>query len=49
MVFGSSETGIKIPTEAGYPVMLDQNSVAGLGTHYSGGSAATAWGTNAGR
>lgn len=43
----SYKTGINISSE--HPIMVDQNSVSGAGTHYSPGSALTAWGTNAGR
>ncbi|MFZ5452573.1 MAG: NosD domain-containing protein [Thermodesulfobacteriota bacterium] len=31
------------------PVLMDQNTASGPGTHYLGGNSATVWGTNAGR
>jgi parallel beta-helix repeat protein len=45
----TGQTGIVLSFESAKPIMVDQNSVVGAGTHYSGGSNATAWGTNAGR
>jgi hypothetical protein len=35
------QTGINISNV--FPVMMDQNTVIGAGTHYSGGSSATVW------
>lgn len=44
----TGQTGIQLPGGAGYPVIVDQNSVGGQGTPYTGADAGTVWGKNAG-
>jgi parallel beta-helix repeat protein len=40
----AGQTGISLSTSTGDPIIMDQNTVSGDGTHYSGGStAATVW------
>lgn len=41
----SGQYGIGL-TSASEPIVMDQNTVSGAGTHYSGGSAAVVWGVN---
>jgi hypothetical protein len=45
----SGQTGIQLTTDTNKAILMDQNTVGGTGTHYSGGSSATYWGANAGR
>jgi hypothetical protein len=40
VLVGSGRTGIKLSS---YPVVMDQNTVDGSGTHYAGGSSSTIW------
>jgi hypothetical protein len=55
----SAQTGISLPSDPSKPILMDQNIVAGDGTHYSGGgsnvvwagsreASASSWGNNAG-
>ncbi len=43
------QTGIYLSTSASDPILVDQNTVRGAGTHYLGGGPATVWGVNAGK
>jgi hypothetical protein len=45
---GLGQTGIDLSTSTGEPIMMDQNTVSGAGTHYSGGSSATVWAGSSG-
>jgi hypothetical protein len=42
-VYTSSGTGINLSTSIDNLIIVDQNTVSGTGTHYSGGSATTIW------
>jgi hypothetical protein len=44
----SGQTGIALSSDTSTYIMVDQNTVNGAGTHKSGGSSATVYGTNAG-
>jgi len=44
----SGQTGIELTPDTSTYIMMDQNTVNGNGTHKSGGSSATVYGTNAG-
>ena len=46
MVYTNSagQTGISLSTSIDTPIIMDQNTVSGTGTHYFGGSTATVWG-----
>jgi hypothetical protein len=42
------QTGIDLSTDASNYILVDQNTVSGVGQHYVGSSSATIWGKNAG-
>jgi hypothetical protein len=48
VIAGFDQTGISVSTSTSNYVMLDQNTVSGAGTHFSGGSSSTVQGTNSG-
>jgi hypothetical protein len=39
----SDQIGVLLSTSTGDPILMDQNTVSGDGTHYSGGNSATVW------